>query len=233
MSVQAKVDDERTSLLQSRPTSCYSSHDQHHDERADSPDPPPLNKVSRSDLAWILAGLWSAVFLGALDGACLIFLVVAYSPYCRSGTGTIVATLLTPIGNYFEKANQASYIGTSYLLSVCCFTPLYGESIHEHGARIADMVSWYPQDAFRTSWAVKELCFWLCRFSVRDIFTHFILRLTQSVAGSGTIFCGLAPSMEALIVARAVAGMGGGGCVFPARLICFSLSKYSSILIEL
>ena len=42
-------------------------------------------------------------------------------------TGTIVATLLTPIGSYFERSNQASYIGTSYLLSVCCFTPLYGE----------------------------------------------------------------------------------------------------------
>lgn len=51
--------------------------------------------------------------------------------------GTVVATLLTPIGSYFNKSNQASYIGTSYLLSVCCFTPLYGkatilikESIH-------------------------------------------------------------------------------------------------------
>ena len=26
------------------------------------------NKVSKGDLAWVLAGLWSAVFLGALDG---------------------------------------------------------------------------------------------------------------------------------------------------------------------
>jgi hypothetical protein len=25
--------------------------------------------ISRSDLIWVLAGLWSAVFLGALDGA--------------------------------------------------------------------------------------------------------------------------------------------------------------------
>jgi len=33
---------------------------------------------------------------------------------------------MTPIGNYFNKSNQASYIGTAYLLSVCCFTPLYG-----------------------------------------------------------------------------------------------------------
>lgn len=26
------------------------------------------SKISRVDLAWVLAGLWSAVFLGALDG---------------------------------------------------------------------------------------------------------------------------------------------------------------------
>jgi len=32
-----------------------------------SPDPGGL-RVSRTDLIWILAGLWSAVFLGALDG---------------------------------------------------------------------------------------------------------------------------------------------------------------------
>jgi len=31
-------------------------------------DPPPLNQVTRIDLFWILSGLWSAVFLGALDG---------------------------------------------------------------------------------------------------------------------------------------------------------------------
>ena len=34
---------------------------------SDSPDP-EVFRVSRIDLVWILAGLWSAVFLGALDG---------------------------------------------------------------------------------------------------------------------------------------------------------------------
>lgn len=37
-----------------------------------------------------------------------------------------MATLLSPIGSYFNESNRSSYIGTSYLLSVCCFTPLYG-----------------------------------------------------------------------------------------------------------
>ncbi|KAH9999404.1 major facilitator superfamily domain-containing protein [Russula vinacea] len=123
-------------------------------ERPDSPDP-EVFRVSRVDLIWILAGLWSAVLLGALDG-------------------TIVATLMTPIGNYFNKSDQASYIGTSYLLSVCCFTPLYG--------RLSDILG-----------------------------RRGAMLLGLTLFGTGTISCGLAPSMEVLIAARAVAGMGGGG----------------------
>jgi MFS family permease len=119
-----------------------------------SPDPVVIH-LSKADLLWVLVGLWSPVFLGALDG-------------------TIVATLMTPIGNYFNKSNQASYIGTSYLLSVCCFTPLYGRLSDILGRRGA-----------------------------------MILGLT--LFGAGTTCCGFAPSMEALIAARAVAGMGGGG----------------------
>ncbi|KAI0786360.1 MFS general substrate transporter [Abortiporus biennis] len=114
-----------------------------------------VNKISRTDLIWVLAGLWSAVFLGALDG-------------------TIVATLLSPIGSYFNESNRSSYIGTSYLLSVCCFTPLYG--------RLSDILG-----------------------------RKGAMLLALSLFGSGTLLCGLAPSMDSLIAARAIAGMGGGG----------------------
>ncbi|KAG2077592.1 vacuolar amino acid permease [Suillus decipiens] len=125
-------------------------------ESSSPTDPPPLNQVSRTELFWILAGLWSAVFLGSLDG-------------------TIVATLLSPIGSYFNKSEQSSYLGTSYLLSVCCFTPLYG--------RLSDILG-----------------------------RKGAMLLGLTLFGSGTIACAFAPSMEALIIARAVAGMGGGGC---------------------
>ncbi|KAG8878330.1 hypothetical protein FRB98_006278 [Tulasnella sp. 332] len=67
----------------------------------------PLNDPSSVQLALIFSALWAAVFLGALDT-------------------TIVATLLASIGSYFNRAHQASYLGSAYLLSVCCFTPLYG-----------------------------------------------------------------------------------------------------------
>lgn len=92
-----------------------------YDSVASSHDP-QVKKASRTDLAWVLAGLWSAVFLGALDG-------------------TIVATLISPIGSYFNRSEQASYLGTSYLLSVCCFTPLYGRLADVLGRRGAMLLA--------------------------------------------------------------------------------------------
>ncbi|KAH9007070.1 vacuolar amino acid permease [Lactarius hatsudake] len=139
-----------------------------------SPDPAVIH-VSRADLVWILVGLWSPVFLGALDG-------------------TIVATLMTPIGNYFNKSNQASYIGTSYLLSVCCFTPLYGT---------------YTRYSFAS---IRTRSFYNDIGRLSDILgRRGAMLLGLTLFGAGTICCGIAPSMEALIAARAVAGMGGGG----------------------
>ncbi|KAH8113370.1 vacuolar amino acid permease [Phellopilus nigrolimitatus] len=171
-----EVDSERTRLLpgpEARPASYTSQDSREDDSRAGTPEPAPLNEVSRSDLAWILLGLWSAVFLGALDG-------------------TIVATLLAPIGSFFEKSNQASYIGTSYLLSVCCFTPLYG--------RLSDILG-----------RKGAMLLGLSLFGASLVDSVTLGSPNACFAGSGTILCGLAPSMEALIAARALAGMGGGG----------------------
>ncbi|KAG9008913.1 hypothetical protein FRB95_002195 [Tulasnella sp. JGI-2019a] len=130
-----------------------------------TPVPKPLNDPSSIRLVLIVVSLWSAVFLGALDT-------------------TIVATLLASIGSHFNRAHQASYLGSSYLLSVCCFTPLYG--------RLSDIIG-----------------------------RKGAMLLGLSLFGGGTILCGFAPSMEALIAARAIAGMGGGGY----RIISFNLTS--------
>lgn len=155
MSVERRLSSssETRTLLEERPPSYHSTDD------VNNPPPPidAVNKFSRADTCWILAGLWSGVLLGAFDG-------------------TVVATLLSPIGSEFKASNQSSYIGTAYLLSVCCFTPLYG--------RLADILG-----------------------------RKGAMLVALSLFGSGTIFCGMAPSMNALIIARAVAGMGGGGSV--------------------
>jgi MFS family permease len=66
----------------------------------------------------------------------------------QSSAGTIVATLLSPIGSDFNRSNQSSYISTAYLLSVCCFTPLYGERSQatvkgqpsQHAGRLSDIL---------------------------------------------------------------------------------------------
>ncbi|KAG8809967.1 hypothetical protein FRC17_003151, partial [Serendipita sp. 399] len=105
------------------------------------PDVPRnLNEVSRAKLIWILGALWTAVFLGAMDG-------------------TIVATLQSPIGDYFKQSHKASYIG-----------------------RLSDILG-----------------------------RKGAMLLAMSLFTFGTLLCGLAPSMGALIAARTIAGMGGGG----------------------
>jgi hypothetical protein len=68
---------------------------------------PGLNGISHADFWWIMSSSQITVFLGSLDG-------------------TVVATLLSPIGSHFNESQKASYLGTSYLLSVAAFTPLYG-----------------------------------------------------------------------------------------------------------
>ena len=127
-------------------------------------------------LVWTLVAVWSAVFLGALDGTLPRPSVPTGRSYTYVTTGTVVATLLSPIGAYFNRSHQSSYIGTSYLLSVCCFTPLYG--------RLSDIIG-----------------------------RRGAMLLALSLFGSGTFLCGIAPTMNVLIAARVIAGMGGGGSV--------------------
>ncbi|TFK29297.1 vacuolar amino acid permease [Coprinopsis marcescibilis] len=156
MSLGRRRSIERRSLLEGVPPSYHSTDDV---SLAPSPvqgsPPGPARVLSRADLYWMLAGLWAGVLLGAFDG-------------------TVVATLLTTIGSEFNASDRASYIGTSYLLSVCCFTPLYG--------RLSDILG-----------------------------RKGAMLLALSLFATGTILCGAAPSMSSLIVARTIAGMGGGG----------------------
>ena len=65
--------------------------------------------------------VWLGTLLGALDG-------------------TIVATLLSDIGSSFHASNQASWLGTAYLLSLCCFTPIYGRLSDLLGRRNAYLI---------------------------------------------------------------------------------------------
>lgn len=95
---------------------------------------PLLQKATPSGAHHNLAGLpplrfrllclsiWTGTFLSALDG-------------------TIIATLLTPIGSSFNASNQVSWLGTSYLLAVCTFTPIYGRLADFAGRRAAHLTA--------------------------------------------------------------------------------------------
>ncbi|WRT67216.1 uncharacterized protein IL334_004182 [Kwoniella shivajii] len=106
------------------------------------------------------------------------FRLICFSLWCGSFLvafdSTLVSTLLSDIGSDFNASTQVSWLGTSYLLSVCCFTPIYG--------RLSDLIG-------RRNAHLTGMFF----FTI------------------GTFLCGFAPSMWALIAARFLAGIGGGG----------------------
>jgi hypothetical protein len=64
----------------------------------------------------LLFTIWVPVFAASLDG-------------------TVVATLVGSIASDFEASEQAAWLGSSYLLSVCCFTPIYGVSVRRRSGR--------------------------------------------------------------------------------------------------
>jgi MFS family permease len=166
-----------------------------HEGQSPTKDSDTQPRVSVPHRKWTFTALWSIVFLGALDGTLghsKIFRHVLISD--DSYTGTITATMITPIGSYFKQSNEASYIGTAYLLSVCCFTPLYGRLADILGRRGALLLA-------LTLFGLFLFCH-IFRY-VTHVYFYFI--------ASGTILCGLAPSLSFLIAARALAGMGGGG----------------------
>ncbi|KAF8959682.1 vacuolar amino acid permease [Flammula alnicola] len=76
-------------------------------------------EISTSSRHGILAGIWLAQFLSALNL-------------------TLVPTMLPSISSEFKKSNEASWVGTSYLLATCTFTPLYGRLSDVMGRRGAN-----------------------------------------------------------------------------------------------
>ncbi|KAJ1028404.1 hypothetical protein NDA16_001571 [Ustilago loliicola] len=105
--------------------------------------------------AVIIASLWVVLFMAALDG-------------------TIVVTLISSISSSFKASEKSGWLSTSYLLSVCAFSSIYG--------RLSDIIG-------RKGALLVALTF----------FT------------TGTCLCAVAKSMNALLIARFVAGIGGGG----------------------
>ncbi|KAH9857446.1 vacuolar amino acid permease [Lenzites betulinus] len=80
-------------------------------------------EIPRRTRYGILAGIWAATFLS-----------VCSSPPTES-------LLLPSISSEFNKAHQASWLGTAYLLATCTFTPLYGRLCNVMGRRGANQLA--------------------------------------------------------------------------------------------
>jgi hypothetical protein len=59
----------------------------------------------------VLSACWVPVFVSSLDS-------------------TIIATLLTSISSDFKSSEQAAWLGSAFLVSLCCFTPIYGRWVY-------------------------------------------------------------------------------------------------------
>lgn len=126
-------------------------------------------EAPRASHVWILATLWSALFLGSLDGTLFHRLVTAGHSYIPVTTRTIVAPLLSQVHPSIDRINRLT-LG----LRVYC---LYPVSRH------------YPGD-YREFLDVKGRCFWYFRYSVRGRYCMASRRrrtflLLCAIAGTG------------------------------------------------
>ncbi|KAK0473934.1 major facilitator superfamily domain-containing protein [Armillaria novae-zelandiae] len=92
------------------------------DETSEEKHPQGPLEISPSTRYGILAGIWTATFLSSLNL-------------------TLVPTMLPSISSNFHKSHQASWLGTSYLLATCTFTPLYGRLCNVMGRRGANQLA--------------------------------------------------------------------------------------------
>ena len=118
MSGSSTVNGERNPLLDTSQRS-YTSNPPESDNEAQHHN---LAGLSPIRFRLVCLSLWSCTFLASLDS-------------------TVVATLLTDIGSYFDASNQASWLGTAYLLSLCCFTPIYGRLSDLVGRKAAQLTA--------------------------------------------------------------------------------------------
>lgn len=128
---------------------------------------PARPERSRSEVLFILSALWIGTFLAAADGS-------------------IVATILAPVGSEFKVSKEVDWLGTSYLLTQTSFQPLYGRGADIFGRKAA------------------------------TLFASVIFAI-------GSLLCGLSRTFPQLCLARAFAGIGGGGLTTMATILTSDL----------
>lgn len=135
--------------------------------------------------------LWSAVFLGSLDGKsflypCPVQIFILTQRHDCSDSNITCGKLLQQIRPSFVPRNIVPTV------SLLLYTSVWPASRYSR-----------PKGRY----VVGSV---LLRYYVP---TGSFASANRLPTGLGTVLCGLAPSMNALIAARAIAGMGGGGSV--------------------
>ncbi|ORY52715.1 major facilitator superfamily domain-containing protein [Leucosporidium creatinivorum] len=180
-------------------------------------DPRDLSKSTRTG---ILAGIWIATFLAALNT-------------------TLVATLLTSISSTFSSSHSSSLLGTSYLLAHAAFTPLYGRLSNALGRRGANQLALFLLFLGTLGCSLAPNMKWLvaARFiagcggggssTTASIVTSdlYSLRRRSLTQGVATLFSGLGTGLGG-----PVGGWVGGRCgwrwAFGGQLPFFLLSYF-------
>ena len=106
----------------------------------------------------------------------------------------VIATAIPRITDHFHSIEDVGWYGSAYLLTTC------GQSYETRTAKV------YHVDA--DTWLAFQLLYakWYTFYPVKTVFL-----IALSIFEIGSLICATAPSSTALIVGRAIAGLGSAG----------------------
>lgn len=164
-------------------------------EKADESEQEPSEKPE-ADVAQYPTGLKLVTLVIAL---CLAVFLVALDQ-------TIIATAIPKITDHFNSISDIGWYGSSYFLTSTSLQPTFGR-IYKVFNVSCDCCTCTFDPSFINAFKVK---------------TVFLIAI--GVFELGSLVCALAPSSTALIIGRAVAGMGVGG-IFSGGLVIIAHSR--------
>jgi MFS family permease len=129
----------------------------------------------------------------------VITIALCLSVFCMALDNTIIATAIPRITDQFKALNDVGWYGSAYLLTICSTQLIYGKFYTFYCKRTRGLVVMTIANLHA---AIK----WVY------ITALFIFEL-------GSLICGIAPNSTALIIGRAIAGVGSAGIFSGAVLI--------------
>jgi MFS family permease len=133
----------------------------------------------------------------------LITTGLCLSVFCMSLDNTIIATAIPRITDQFHALDDVGWYGSAYLLCTCSFQLIFG--------------MYFPRQDTQSRNAANSLVY------VGKLYTFYSIKWVYLSAilifEVGSLICGVAPNSTALILGRAVSGLGAAGIFSGAILI--------------